>query len=497
MNKDRTPTLPVASKEPSKPLLDTVPNSTTIAAMRFLKSILITFTVASVHPQLQAAAPVLTASPTVTVQSVITGTNLTFTAKATGATSVKWVYSKLSTSTGAADFSVRSDFTAATEFNNETGFDTLTGNDATLTLTTATVLESGYHIRAEFTNADGTTNSSSAKVIVTASNPTAPTVTTNPNSASIVAGNSVSFFASATGVPDPTIQWQRSTDGGTTFSAITDSRFSGTTGNTLSFTATTADNGTRYRAAFTNLTGTTSNTVNSSSATLTVTNSTTPTPETPQGTNTQGVLVYNLNFKHLAGFGIDFFEDGYVVLPATGGAGEVLFLGRDSGKRIYSKQTGVKSFVGKTREETYTVVTMNGTSGASLCMHAYGKADDKVKANTPTVSISVKTARTLHGIAQAAYDESTATTKPTNGTLGFVEFSEMKLVLDEGETSRVNDNSLSVVDAMKTLVTKVTARGYSELKLTTATTTTTTTGNSTSTSTDSTTDSTSSTTTTK
>lgn len=53
----------------------------------------------------------------------------------------------------------------------------------------------------------------------------------------------------------------------------------------------------------------------------------------------------------------------------------------------------------------------------------------------------MKTARTLHGIAQAAYDESTATTKPTNGTLGFVEFSEMKLVLDESETSRVNDNS--------------------------------------------------------
>jgi hypothetical protein len=63
----------------------------------------------------------------------------------------------------------------------------------------------------------------------------------------------------------------------------------------------------------------------------------------------------------------------------------------------------------------------------------------------------------------------------------------MKLVLDESETSRVNDNSLSVVDAMKTLVTKITTRGYTELKLTTATTTTTTGTTTDSTTTDSTT----------
>ncbi len=146
MIKDRTPNRRPTSNQASKPSLDTVPNSTTIATMRFLKAFLVAVTVASVHTQLHAVAPVLTASPTVTVQSVATGTNLTFTASATGATSVKWVYSKQSTSTGTADFSVRSDFTAATEFNNEVGFDTLTGNNATLTLTTATVLESGYHI---------------------------------------------------------------------------------------------------------------------------------------------------------------------------------------------------------------------------------------------------------------------------------------------------------------------------------------------------------------
>lgn len=442
MIKDRTPNRPSTSNRASKPLLDTVPNPTTIAPMRFLTP-LVFATMFFFGNALRAAAPVVTTHPTST--TVASGTSVSFTADASGSPTVQWQ----SKAEGASSYSDISGATSATYS------------------TTATGSLNGTQFRAVFTNADGTTTSNAATLTVTTGTPAAPAVQTNPSALTRVAGDTAAFVAAASGNPTPTVQWQISTNNGSTWTNITDSRFTGATSNTLQFTSALSDNGSLFRAVYTNSLGT----KETSSAKLTVTSSTTPTPETPQGTNTQGVLVYNLNFKHLAGFGIDFFEDGYVVLPATGGAGEVLFLGRDSGKRIYSKQTGAKSFTGKTRDDTYTVVTMNGTSGASLCMHAYGKADDKVKANTPTVSISVKTARTMHGIAQAAYDESTATTKPLNGTLGFVEFSEMKLVLDEGETNRVNDNSLSVVDAMKTLVTKVTARGYTELKLTTTSTT--------------------------
>ncbi|MBL9142627.1 MAG: hypothetical protein JNM99_03000 [Verrucomicrobiaceae bacterium] len=470
MIKNRTPSHLSTSNHGSKPLLDTVPNSITIAAMRFL-SPLVFVTMFFFGNAVRAAAPVVTTHPTTT--TVASGTSVSFTADASGSPTVQWQ----SKAEGASSFS------------------DISGATATTYSATATGSLSGTQFRAVFTNADGTATSNAATLTVTTGTPAAPAVQTNPSALTRVAGDTAAFVAAASGNPTPTVQWQISTNNGSTWTNITDSRFSGATSNTLQFTSALSDSGSLFRAVYTNSLGT----KETSSAKLTVTSSTTPTPETPQGTNTQGVLVYNLNFKHLAGFGIDFFEDGYVVLPATGGTGEVLFLGRDNGKRIYSKQTGAKSFTGKTRDDTYTVVTMNGTSGASLCMHAYGKADDKVKANTPTVSISVKTARTMHGIAQAAYDESTATTKPLNGTLGFVEFSEMKLVLDEGETNRVNENSLSVVDAMKTLVVKVTARGYTELKLTTSTTTTTTgstTGTTTgSTSTDSTTDSSSTTTT--
>jgi hypothetical protein len=57
--------------------------------------------------------------------------------------------------------------------------------------------------------------------------------------------------AAATGNPTPTIQWQVSTNGGTSFSNIT-----GATGTTFTIASTTPNaNGNRYRAVFTNSLG--------------------------------------------------------------------------------------------------------------------------------------------------------------------------------------------------------------------------------------------------
>ena len=76
----------------------------------------------------------------------------------------------------------------------------------------------------------------------------APTVTTQPTSQSLSAGQDATFTAAAGGFPVPTVQWQVSTDGGVTFSPV-----SGATSDTLTITsATVADNGNQYRAVFTN-----------------------------------------------------------------------------------------------------------------------------------------------------------------------------------------------------------------------------------------------------
>ena len=90
----------------------------------------------------------------------------------------------------------------------------------------------------------------------------APAVSSNPVNQTINAGQSVSFTAAATGNPAPTVQWQVSTNGGTTFTNI-----AGATGTTLTLTNVTAVmNANRYRAVFTNSVGTATTTA----ATLTV-----------------------------------------------------------------------------------------------------------------------------------------------------------------------------------------------------------------------------------
>jgi hypothetical protein len=84
----------------------------------------------------------------------------------------------------------------------------------------------------------------------------------NPTSQVIAPGFSASFTAAASGNPAPTVQWQISTDGGSTFSNI-----SGATSTTLSLTGVPfSANGNQYRAVFTNIV----NTANTTPATLTV-----------------------------------------------------------------------------------------------------------------------------------------------------------------------------------------------------------------------------------
>ena len=75
----------------------------------------------------------------------------------------------------------------------------------------------------------------------------APSILTNPVSQTVVSGAGVTFSASASGYPAPTVQWQLSTNG-STYTNIT-----GATSPTYAISATTvSENGYRYRAIFTN-----------------------------------------------------------------------------------------------------------------------------------------------------------------------------------------------------------------------------------------------------
>ena len=90
---------------------------------------------------------------------------------------------------------------------------------------------------------------------------TAPAISANPANATVCEGSLATLTATASASPNPTVQWQVSTDGGANFGDI-----GGATSTTLSFTAGASQNGNKYRAVFTN----SCNSTTTTAATLTV-----------------------------------------------------------------------------------------------------------------------------------------------------------------------------------------------------------------------------------
>ncbi|PZQ90777.1 MAG: hypothetical protein DI534_06180 [Leifsonia xyli] len=104
---------------------------------------------------------------------------------------------------------------------------------------------------------------------------TAPAMTTQPTSTSVLVGANATFTAAASGTPAPTVQWQSAPSASSTFTDI-----AGATSATLTVNnAQVANTGTQYRAVFTNSAGS----VTSNIAVMTV-NSTVP--NEPSGSDT-------------------------------------------------------------------------------------------------------------------------------------------------------------------------------------------------------------------
>ncbi len=183
--------------------------------------------------------PVVTSNPL--SQTVAAGGTASFTAAASGSPSptVQWEVS----TDGGGTFTPIGGATGTTY-----SFTTMTG-------------ENGDEYEAVFTNSVGTATTTAATLTVTTPT-TAPVVTSNPSSLTVTSGGMATFTAAASGFPAPTVQWEVSTDSGTTFTPI-----GGATGTTYSFTTASNENGDEYEAVFTNSVGTATTTA----ATLTVT----------------------------------------------------------------------------------------------------------------------------------------------------------------------------------------------------------------------------------
>jgi len=159
-------------------------------------------------------------------QMVCSGNPVSFTAAATGSTGVQW---QLSTDGGMS-------------FNNING-----ANNTTYTINSVSSSQNGARYRAVFSNGCTTMMSNAASLMVN----TGPMVTSNASDQTTCAGGNVTFSAAASGSPTPAVQWQLSTNGGTSFTNI-----SGATSTTLPVNSVTASqNGYKYQAVFTNTCG--------------------------------------------------------------------------------------------------------------------------------------------------------------------------------------------------------------------------------------------------
>lgn len=177
----------------------------------------------------QAVAPALIVMPG--DQTLTAGQPATFAVTATG-TSLTYRWQKR----GDADV----DFT-----------DIQNALDATLVLAAIGDSDDGAVYRVVISNVLGSVTSTPARLTVRPAL-SAPVFTTVPSGVPVVDGQPASFIVAVTGHPVPALGWQRSTDGGATWTDIT-----GQTSTTLTLPAVSgALNGTQYRAVATNASGT-------------------------------------------------------------------------------------------------------------------------------------------------------------------------------------------------------------------------------------------------
>ena len=184
-------------------------------------------------------APTVTEAPVATAAAV--GTTYSFTATAGGAPApdVQW------------------------QRSNDAGVSwaDVAGATSTTYSSTAASGDDGAQFRAVFTNPTGSITTAPATLSVTM----APVIVTSPVSQTIDVGSTYTFVAVADGLPAPVAQWQRSNDNGLTWIDVP-----GATADAYPVVAELGDDGARFRAVFTNPTGTATTAV----ATLGVTTTT-------------------------------------------------------------------------------------------------------------------------------------------------------------------------------------------------------------------------------
>ena len=197
------------------------------------------------------AAPSFTTQPT--SQTIVAGAAVTFTVAATGSPTlaIQWRIDGTALANGLQAGGVCTGATAAG------------ATSATLTLTAVPIGCSGAVFSAVASNGVNPGATSNGATLTVSAAAAAPSIALQPTDRSVVAPATATFTAAASGTPSPTVQWQQSIDAGVTWANTT----AATSPSYTTPATVLADSGKRFRAVFTNGSGS----VNSNGAVLTVT----------------------------------------------------------------------------------------------------------------------------------------------------------------------------------------------------------------------------------
>jgi hypothetical protein len=124
--------------------------------------------------------------------------------------------------------------------------------------------DSGSEYRAVFSTVATSIATNPAQLTVTAVD-SPVVITAQPSNRAVSAGSNVTFYADASGTPEPNVQWQVSTNGGGSWGNV-----SGGNSPNLTFQAAATETGYEYQAVFTNVINNVIDSATSSPATLIV-----------------------------------------------------------------------------------------------------------------------------------------------------------------------------------------------------------------------------------
>ncbi len=182
------------------------------------------------------------------------------------------------------------------------------------------------------------------------------------------------------------------------------------------------------------------------------------------------VLIYKLEFQHEAGFNVEFFKEGYCVVPVLGGTGSILLGHEEDGRRIANTAAdSANFFTGITGSgRRVTVLNAGGsaattgataTSATTQAWVATGDVNKYVSLSTPTSSMRVRIASSLKGLAIGASAE-TGSVTAADGSLGFAHIAEIKASLDDRLTSDANKAGETLAAAVTRVQRELFRRGY-------------------------------------